>query len=100
MSSKKSEISLNVLIEKLLRMLKNCQYSWPFRNPVDPVAEGVTNPSESIDEQINLKKVEDKYKAGEYDSFEDFDEDIRKIISKSYEFYRPGTNYYAVTVEF
>jgi hypothetical protein len=33
---------------------------------------------------MNLKTVEDKYKAGGYRSYVDFDEDIRKIISDSY----------------
>lgn len=49
---------------------------------------------------MNLKTVEDKYKAGGYRSYVDFDEDIRKIISDSYQLYGPDTNLYEVTVEF
>lgn len=35
-------------LSKFLEKLKNCRYSWPFRVPVDPIAQGVPQYTEIV----------------------------------------------------
>jgi hypothetical protein len=49
---------------------------------------------------LDLKTVENRFKAGEYCSFEDFDADIKKIIANSYKSQGQDIKRYAAIKEF
>ena len=42
---------------KILQMLKSSKTSWPFKDPVDPIAQGVPNYLEIIKEPMDLSTI-------------------------------------------
>lgn len=71
---------------KILQMLKSSKTSWPFRDPVDPIAQGVPNYLEMIKEPMDLSTVESNLRNNLYNSSTQFHADISKIIKNSYLF--------------
>jgi len=53
---------------KILEKLQNCRFSWPFRLPIDPIAQGVPTYSEIIKEPMDLSTIENKLKSLFYGS--------------------------------
>ena len=48
--------------------LKKHKSSWPFRMPVDPVAQAVPDYLNTIKEPMDLKTIDRKIKAHEYEN--------------------------------
>lgn len=83
-----------------LLKLKMHKSSWPFRMPVDPVSQAVPNYYEVVKQPMDLKSIDRKIKAHQYQNQKEFDRDIRLIIANSYAFNSQDTVYYALTKDF
>lgn len=81
-------------------MLKNHKNSWPFKEPVDPVALNVPNYFDIIKEPMDLETVEKNLKSKVYVTPTQFHADIGKIIRNSYEFNRNNADFCKLTNEF
>lgn len=81
---------------KILGLLKKHQYAPPFLVPVDPVALGIPTYFEVIKTPMDLSTVELKLKNMDYDTPEQFEEDIRLIWSNAMLFNSEGTQIYSM----
>eukprot|EP00762_Andalucia_godoyi_P002109 ANDGO_02479.mRNA.1 Transcription factor GTE10 len=67
--------------ERVLRFVKdNKKLSWPFLEPVDPVALGIPDYFDVIKSPMDLATVESKLNRGLYSSVDDFAHDMRLIF--------------------
>lgn len=85
---------------KILQMLKANKTSWPFRDPVDPIAQGVPNYLDIIKEPMDLTTIEANLKNNFYGSSTQFHADISKIIKNSYHFNKNNPEFLKLTSEF
>ena len=85
---------------KILQMLKSNKTSWPFRDPVDPIAQGVPNYFEIIKEPMDLSTIESNLKNGVYNSSTQFHADINKVIKNSFMFNKNNPEFCKLTAEF
>ncbi len=69
---------------RILHMLKNHKTSWPFKEPVDPIALNIPNYFDIIKEPMDLQTVEKNLKRKAYATPTQFHADIGKIIRNSY----------------
>ena len=74
----------HVLTELMKPELKHISY--PFQNPVDPVAMNVPTYSTIIKKPMDLGTIGTKLKAGEYKGLQGFEADIRQIFWNCYRF--------------
>lgn len=67
-------------------MLKNSKTSWPFREPVDYINLGIPHYIDIVKEPMDLSKIEQNLRSGQYATPTQFHADINKIIRNSYTF--------------
>ena len=79
--------------------LKQNKSSWPFRVPVDPIAQGVPNYLQIIKQPMDLKTIEKKLLANKYEHISEFHADINRIFLNSYKFNPRETNYFLLTLD-
>lgn len=83
---------------RLVSKLKAHKSSWPFRQPVDPINQGVPNYLQVVKEPMDLRTIEKKINFGRYEHVAEFHADINKIFLNSYKFNPKETNYYTLTI--
>lgn len=79
---------------KILSMLKKNANAGPFLEPVDPVALGIPNYFDIIKNPMDLSTVAFKIKNSEYESPDEFANDVRLIWNNALIFNPPGTQVY------
>ncbi|GMM30025.1 chromatin-binding protein [Martiniozyma asiatica (nom. inval.)] len=83
--------------QQLLKELKGkkCDaFNWPFLQPVDPVAMECPNYFEIVKEPMDLTTVEKKLLEGKYERANDFETDVRLIVTNCFLFNPEGTLVY------
>lgn len=85
---------------RILNLLKNNKTSWPFREPVDPIALGIPHYTEIIKEPMDLSTVENNLRTNQYVSPTQFHADVSKIITNSYTFNSSDIHFTKATAEF
>ncbi|KAL6076339.1 DNA-binding bromodomain-containing protein, putative isoform 4 [Balamuthia mandrillaris] len=78
--------------QKLLRVLMNHRYGWPFNQPVDPVALGIPDYFTVIKHPMDLGTIKSNLEAALYDNEDDFAEDVRLVWSNALLYNRPGSD--------
>ena len=76
---------------KVLNALKRNANAGPFLEPVDPVALGIPTYFDIIKKPMDLSTVEKKIKNHDYDSPEQFENDVRLIWNNAMTFNPPGS---------
>lgn len=76
---------------KILTLLKRNENAGPFLEPVDPVALGIPSYFEVIKFPMDLSTVEMKLKNHDYESPEQFENDVKLIWNNALIFNPPGT---------
>jgi hypothetical protein len=71
---------------RIFNLLKNSRTSWPFREPVDPIALGIPHYTEIIKEPMDLSTIENNLRTNQYVTPTQFHADVSKIINNSYTF--------------
>jgi len=79
---------------KILSILKRNENAGPFLEPVDPIALGIPTYFEVIKHPMDLSTVEMKLKNHDYDSPEQFEDEIRLIWNNALTFNPPGSQVY------
>lgn len=69
---------------QIVQKLKKHPSSYPFLNPVDPVAQKCPDYLDIVKEPIDISQVEINIKDGTYSTPNQFVADVRKIWSNSY----------------
>lgn len=69
---------------------KHEAYSYPFLDPVDPVALNCPNYFDIIKHPMDLSTIQKKYSGNEYDSADEFEADIRLMFNNCYKFNPEG----------
>jgi hypothetical protein len=85
---------------KILNLLRKHKSSWPFRNPVDPIAMGIPHYTSIIPHPMDLHTIECQLSSHKYKSMPQFYGDIRLIISNSFTFNINNTLYENITTDF
>lgn len=80
------------VILKELTNKKHESYSYPFLEPVDPVAMELPNYFKVVKHPMDLSTISNKYNDDEYNSAEEFEKDIRLMFSNCYKFNPEGTS--------
>lgn len=66
-------------------------YAYPFYTPVDPVALNIPDYFRIIKKPMDLSTVQNKLKTNQYDNANEFEADIRLMLSNCYKFNPNGT---------
>jgi bromodomain-containing factor 1 len=69
---------------------KHEAYSYPFLDPVDPVALNCPNYFDIVKYPMDLSTIQKKYAGNEYDSADEFEADIRLMFNNCYKFNPEG----------
>ncbi|KAF5096703.1 hypothetical protein D0Z03_001564 [Geotrichum reessii] len=69
---------------------KHEAYSYPFLDPVDPVALNCPNYFDIVKHPMDLSTIQKKYSGNEYDSADEFEADIRLMFNNCYKFNPEG----------
>lgn len=77
---------------KLLIQLRNDKVSWPFNQPVDPVALNIPDYFEIIKQPMDFGTIMTQLKAGEYNTSEEFAEDVRLVFTNAFTYNPPGSD--------
>eukprot|EP01124_Arcella_intermedia_P007856 TRINITY_DN14870_c0_g1_i2.p1 TRINITY_DN14870_c0_g1~~TRINITY_DN14870_c0_g1_i2.p1 ORF type:complete len:127 (-),score=44.61 TRINITY_DN14870_c0_g1_i2:305-685(-) len=83
------EKSQQVFCKKILKNLLQMKESWPFMEPVDPIALKIPNYLEIIKKPMDLSTVNEKLDNDEYESLQMFKEDVRLIWKNAERFNGP-----------
>lgn len=70
---------------------KHEAYSYPFLDPVDPVALNCPNYFDIVKHPMDLSTIQKKYAANEYDSADEFEADVRLMFNNCYKFNPEGS---------
>ena len=81
----------NTVLRELLKKA-NQSVVWPFVEPVDPVKLGIPDYFDVIQQPMDLSTVRRKLDSGQYSSADQFETDIRRIISNCYTYNTPGSD--------
>lgn len=76
---------------KILGIIKRNANAGPFLEPVDPIALGIPTYFDIIKSPMDLQTVENKIKSHDYDSPEQFNNDMRLIWNNALQFNPPGS---------
>ncbi|KAI8885921.1 Bromodomain-containing protein [Backusella circina FSU 941] len=87
-------------IVKELRKPKHAKFTWPFLNPVDPVAAGAGDYYNIIKQPMDMSTYERKLYDFEYTSEEELVSDIRLMLSNCYTYNPPGHDIRERAIEF
>ena len=66
--------------QKILTSLKKNKNSWPFLEPVDPIAMGIPHYNNIIKEPMDLKTISLNLAAEKYSTINQFYADVELII--------------------
>jgi len=80
--------------ETILEELRDHQYSWPFKEPVDPVALKIPDYLDIIKHPIDLGTISKKLHQGAYTSVNGFAEDVRRVWSNAMLYNGPHSHIY------
>ncbi len=80
----------NIIIKELTSK-KHDSYSFPFLVPVDPVAAEAPNYFDVIKHPMDLGTINNKLTNGEYNTAEEFEDDVRLVFTNCYAFNPEGT---------
>lgn len=85
---------------RILGLLKNSRTSWPFREPVDPIALGIPHYTEIVKEPMDLSTIENNLRTNQYLTPTQFHADVAKIINNSFKFNSANPEFTKITSEF
>ena len=85
---------------RILNLLKNSRTSWPFREPVDPVALGIPHYLDIVKEPMDLSTIENNLRTNQYVTPTQFHADVAKIITNSFTFNSSNPEFTKITSEF
>lgn len=71
---------------KILNILYKAKCSWPFREPVDPVALGIPHYKDIIKNPMDLRTIGSNISERKYSTISQFYADIHLVIQNSYTF--------------
>ncbi|TID31314.1 hypothetical protein CANINC_000102 [Pichia inconspicua] len=80
--------------QQVLKELMSKKYesiSWPFMEPVDPIAMECPNYFDIVKEPMDLSTIQNKLSNGDYEKASDFEHDIRLVFNNCFLF-NPPTN--------
>ncbi|KAL6058330.1 Bromodomain-containing protein 3 [Balamuthia mandrillaris] len=77
--------------KKIVRECMALEISWPFNQPVDPVALNIPDYFTIIKHPMDLSTVKNKLQTGSYATINDFASDVRLIFSNAVTYNEPGT---------
>ena len=86
--------------QKILLQLRKNKNSWPFLEPVDPIAMGIPHYAELIKDPMDLKTVGINLNEGKYFTITQFYADIELILKNSYLFNRANADFLKITQDF
>lgn len=69
---------------------KYADFVYPFKEPVDPVAQGIPTYFSVVKTPMDLSTVQTKLNTGHYTTSKDFEKDIAQIYTNCYKFNPPG----------
>ena len=71
----------------------------PFKQPVDPVLDGVPDYLEKVKRPMDLNTVRDKMQRHEYADENEFVEDIRQIFQNAHIYWSEGDQFYSAATK-
>ena len=89
---KKYQLELR-FCQEVLGELKKAKYqsvSWPFAQPVDPVALNIPHYHNVIKKPMDLSTIDKKLAAGQYENAKEFEVDVRLMFNNCYKFNPEG----------
>ena len=89
---KKYQLELR-FCQEVLGELKKAKYqsvSWPFAQPVDPVALNIPHYHNVIKKPMDLSTIDKKLTAGQYENAKEFEADVRLMFNNCYKFNPEG----------
>lgn len=86
--------------QKILNMLRKNKNSWPFLEPVDPIAMGIPHYRDIITNPMDLRTVGENLAARKYSSLAQFYADIHLIIKNSFHFNKANPDFCVLTSDF
>ena len=89
---KKYQLELK-FCQEVLAELKKAKYqslSWPFAQPVDPVALNIPHYHNVIKKPMDLSTIDKKLAAGQYENAKEFEVDVRLMFNNCYKFNPEG----------
>ena len=72
--------------QKILLQLRKNKNSWPFLDPVEPIAMGIPHYAQIVTDPMDLKTVSNNLNEGRYLTITQFYADIELIIKNSFIF--------------
>ena len=78
-------------VMKELQKKQHEAYAYPFYNPVDPVALNIPDYFRIIKKPMDLSTMQNKLKTNQYDNANEFEADMRLMLSNCYKFNPNGT---------
>lgn len=91
-SATNPELSFCAAVLRELLKKAHQAISWPFLEPVDPVKLGIPDYFDVIKTPMDLSTVRRKLESGQYSSAEQFETDVRLIISNCYSYNAPDSD--------
>lgn len=73
---------------------------WAFKEPVDPVALGIPTYFDIVKHPMDLFTIKKKLDAGEYENADEFEADVRLIVSNCFTFNGPGSDVHNLGLQF
>ncbi|KAF8420027.1 Bromodomain-containing protein [Tirmania nivea] len=83
-------------VMKELQKKQHEAYAYPFYNPVDPVALNIPDYFRIIKKPMDLSTMQNKLKTNQYDNANEFEADMRLMLSNCYKFNPTGTAVHAM----
>jgi hypothetical protein len=84
----------------MLSLLRKNKNSWPFLDPVDPIAMGIPQYKDIVGNPMDLSTVQRNLASKKYTTVTQFYGDIKLIINNSYTFNKNNLQYETITREF
>lgn len=86
--------------QKIIIALKKNKNSWPFLEPVDPIAMGIPHYKDIVTRPMDLKTVAANLADDRYTTISQFYSDIELIISNSLAFNKTNVDFCKITNDF
>ena len=86
--------------QKIVGQLRKNKNSWPFLEPVDPIAMGIPQYREIVKDPMDLKTVGNNIREGKYLTITQFYADIELMIKNSYLFNKSNPDFIKLTEDF
>ncbi|ORZ15810.1 hypothetical protein BCR42DRAFT_415941 [Absidia repens] len=78
----------------ILNKTMESRHAFEFIRPVDPIKQGIPQYAHIIKKPMDLGTIKSKLKADQYLSVQQFDDDVRLMLSNCYKFNPPNTYVY------